>query len=200
MYVSGDSSDISAIYLGMGAVLVKLSRFDEAREAYENGLAMNERLYGADNSYRMYFVNGLGKVAEGSGDLEAAASWYEDAKRLAMRDMPGSANLAFALSSVGRVSMLRGDFDSALQPLRTARQIFEEKLPDHWVLGDVKWRLGLCLVESGQSADAEPLILAGAEIVENQWGPDHASTADARAAVARLYETWGKPVKVERTP
>jgi len=196
-YVSGDNSEISAIYLGMGAVLVKLDRLDEAREAYENGLAMNERLFGADNSYRMYFVNGLGKVSEGSGDLEAAASWYAEAKRLAVRDMPGSANLAFASSSVGRVNMKRGKFESALQPLQTAMQIFEETLPNHWALGEVKWRLGSCLAETGRLVEGESLILEGLEVVENQWGADHQNTLDARAAVTRLYETWGKPVRAE---
>ena len=191
-YVSGDNSEISAIYLGMGAVLVKLSRFDEAREAYENGLAMNKRLFGADNSYRMYFVNGLGKVSEGSGDLEAAASWYEEARRLALRDMPGSASLGFASSSVGRVKMLRGEFESALQPLQIAKRIFEEQLPNHWALGEVKWRLGSCLAETGRLVEGESLILEGLEIVENQWGADHQNTLEARAAATRFYEIWRK--------
>lgn len=197
-YIAGDHSTISPIYLGMGSVLAKLDRYDEAREAYAIGLAMNERLFGADNSYAMYFVNGLGKVAEARGDLEVAVIRYEEARRLALRDMPGSANLAFATANVARVNQLNSQCDSALPHFRTALEIFEEKLPKHWALGEVKWRLGYCLVESGDFAEAEPLILAGFETVEGQWGPDHESTSDARAAAAWLYETWGKPAQAER--
>lgn len=197
-YIAGDDSSISAVYLGMGNVLAKLDRLDEAREAFETGLAMNERLFGADNSYAMYFVNGLGKVAMARGNLEEAADRYEQARRLAERDMPGSANLAFATANVAWVNVLQEEYEAALTPLRAAQRLFEETLPMHWVLGEVKWQLGLCLAETGSLAEAEPLILAGIEIVENQWGPGHKSTDGARAAAVRLYEVWGKPAEANK--
>jgi serine/threonine-protein kinase len=197
-YIPGDDSSISSIYLGMGNVLAKLDRLDEANDVFANGLAMNERLFGADNSYAMYFVNGLGKVAMARGDLEEAAARYEEARRLAERDMPGSPNLAFATANVAWVNVLQEKYESALTPLRAAQQLFEETLPMHWVLGEVKWQLGLCLAETGSLAEAEPLILAGIEIVENQWGPEHKSTGGARAAAVRLYEAWGKPAEADK--
>ncbi|MBT8100901.1 MAG: tetratricopeptide repeat protein, partial [Gammaproteobacteria bacterium] len=178
-------------------VLNALERFDAASDAYKAGLAMNERLFGEDNSYALYFVNGLGKVAEARGDLETAVSYYSESRRLIVRDMPESPNLAFVTANIGKVHMLQGDFESALPLYRSALKIFEEKLPNHWARGGVSWRLGLCLVETGNYADAEPLILAGIEIVENQWGPDHELTQSAREAAARLYGASDKPGQVD---
>lgn len=196
-YISGDSSEISPIYLGMGSALSKLDRLDEAFEAYQTGYEMNERLYGPDNSYNMYFVNGLGKVAETRGDLESAESHYREAMHLIVRHTPESPNLAFATANVAKINTLQGRYDLAIPYYRKAAGILEQSLPTHWALGDVKWRLGRCLVETGDYAEAESLILSGIDIVANQWGGDHEITANARSAAALLYESWGKPDKAQ---
>ncbi|HNP35240.1 MAG TPA: serine/threonine-protein kinase [Woeseiaceae bacterium] len=190
--ISGDSSEISPILLGMGSVLTKLGRQDDALRAYEEGYAMNERLYGADNSYNMYFANGLGKLAEVNGDLETAIQRYSEARRLVALHTPYSPNMAFAEAGLARVYALQGRYDLAIPMFRSALQIFTERLPSHWLRGDTKWRLGLCLVETANYVEAEALILDGLLVVEEQWGHDHQNTADARSAAVRLYEKWGK--------
>ena len=192
-FVSGDSTDISPIYLGMGSSLTKLGRHQEAHDIYRQGYDMNERLFGPDNSYNLYFANGLGKVAEASGDLETAAARYEEARKLVMLHTPDSPNLAFATANVAKVHTLNGRYDLALPHYRAAEKIIREKLASHWILGDVRWRLGRCLVEAGEFAEAERLILNGLEIVTRQWGDDHETTTNARAAAATLYERWGRP-------
>jgi serine/threonine-protein kinase len=196
-FKSGDSSLVSPIYLGMGSVLNKLGRYDEAFETYQAGYDMNDRLYGAGNSYNLFFVNGLGKVAEARGDLDNAMANYEESRRLIVAHTPESPNLAFANANVGKVHSLQGRFDLALPFYRTAEEIMREKLPGHWKLGEVRWRLGRCFAEAGDFDAAEPLILDGIEIVTVQWGPDHESSRNARAAAVRLYESWEKPEKAE---
>jgi tetratricopeptide (TPR) repeat protein/tRNA A-37 threonylcarbamoyl transferase component Bud32 len=195
-HIIGDSSEMSPIYLGLGSVLIGLGRPDEASEAYETGYAMNERLYGADNSYNLFFANGLGKVAETRGDLQTASARFEEARRLIVKHVPDSPNLAFATANIARLHVLQGDHAGALTHFESAAAIFEEKLPAHWALGDVRWRWGQCLTEIGRYAEAEPLILSGIEIVEEQWGRDHTTTAQARAAAVQLYTAWGKPERV----
>ena len=194
-FVSGDSSDISPVYLGMGSSLTRLGRHQEAYDIYLEGYEMNERLFGPGNSFNLYFANGLGRVAEARGDLETAARQYEEARNLIMIHTPDSPNLAFATSNVAKVHALQGRYDLALPHYQAAEQILAEKLATHWVLGDVRWRLGRCLVEAGEFADAERLILDGIDIVTKQWGDAHEVTSSARAAAALLYEKWGKPDK-----
>ncbi|MFK7831335.1 MAG: tetratricopeptide repeat protein [Congregibacter sp.] len=191
-HIPGDSSIISSIYLGMGSALNQLNRYDEAAEVYLSGLRMNERLFGAENSYALYFINGLGKIAQNRGDLERALSRYIEAQRLTLKYMPESPNLAFATANIGKVHRLRGQYRTALPFLRAALKIFDTKLPEHWARGDVMWQLGLCLVETGRYEEAEPLILAGIESVENHWGPAHETTTNAREAAVKLYTALGQ--------
>lgn len=198
-HITGDSSEISPIHLGRGTALTSLNRLDEAYDAYQTGYAMNDRLYGPANSYNLYFANGLGKVAEARGDLATAAARYDEARGLIVRHTPDSPNLAFAIANVAKVHALQGHHELALPYYETAAAILEDKLPAHWALGDVKWRWGQCLTETGNYAQAEPLILAGIEIVENRWGPEHENTANARAAATSLYKAWDKPDQVLST-
>jgi tetratricopeptide (TPR) repeat protein len=194
-FVTGDSTEISPVYLGMGSSLTKLGRHDEAHDIYLEGYEMNERLFGPDSSINLFFANGLGSVAEARGDLEAAARRYEESLKLIKMHTPESPNAAFAISNMARVHTLKGQYDLALPLYRDAEQIFSEKLATHWLLGDVRWRLGRCLVETGEFSEAEQMILDGIDIVAQQWGDDHEVTTNARAAAATLYERWGQPEK-----
>ncbi len=185
-YQSGDSSQISPVYLGMASALRRLGRLDEAADAYRAGYDMNERLYGPGNSYNLYFANGLGKVAEARGDLEDAESRYREATALILRHTPESPNLAFAEANVAKTLALRGQCERAIPHYRTAAEIFERHLPEHWALGDVQWRLGRCLVETGDYGEAGALIRTGLATVADHWGDEHEFTAQAREAAALL--------------
>lgn len=196
-HFSGDHSSISPLYLAMGSALVGLERLDEAYDAFETGYAMNDRLYGQDNSYNMYFANGLGKVAEARGDLEVAGARYDEARRLIVLHTPDSPNLAFAIANIAKVYTMQDRYDLALPQYEIAAGIFEEKLPTHPALGDIRWRWGHCLAMLGDLEAAEPLILSGIKSVEEQWGTEHEVTASARAAAVALYESWDKPEKAK---
>lgn len=195
LFYDGDHSEFTEILLGMGSTLKNLGRLDEATETYETALNMNTRLYGPDNSYNLYVVNGLGLVELDRGRYEPAISRFEDSVRLIKLHTPNSPNLAFALANIGKANALRERYDLAIPAYRQAVDVFEARLPDHWVLGDAKWRLGRCLVMTGQYQEAEELIVSGVKVVEDQWGADHERTKEARAAALLLYETWAQPDK-----
>ncbi|MGI9262547.1 MAG: tetratricopeptide repeat protein, partial [Woeseiaceae bacterium] len=195
VFFDGDHSEFTEILLGMGSTLKNLGRLDEATEMYQKALDMNTRLYGPDNSYNLYVVNGLGLVELDRGRYESAILRFEDSVRLIKLHTPDSPNLAFALANAGKANALRERYDLAIPAYRQAADVFESRLPDHWVLGDVKWRLGRCLVMTGQLEEAEALIVSGLETVEGQWGVDHERTREARAAALLLYEKWARPDK-----
>lgn len=192
-FVSGDSADISPLYLGMGAALTSLDRFEEAQDYYLRGYEMNERLFGPDSSINLYFANGLGKVAEERGNLATAAQRFEEARALIEMHTPDSPNLVFALANIAKIEMIQNRYDSAIPVYRDAEAIASEKLASHWLLGEVRWRLGRCLIESGEFAEAERLILSGLDILKDSRGSDFVASVNARAAAALLYDRWGRP-------
>ena len=187
-HFEGDSSEITEVLLGLAATLKNQGKLDEAEEAYVSAFEMNDRLYGPDNSYNLYVVNGLGLVAQERGQYDLAIDRYENAIRLIEMHTPGSPNSAFAYANIGKANMLRDRMDLAVPALRNAEAIFESRLPGHWLLGEVRWRLGRCLLDTGDYAEAERLIVSGAEVLEERWGSDHKLTRDAQAAAALLHE------------
>lgn len=195
LFYEGDHSEFTEILLGMGSTLKNFGKLDEATEVYEKALNMNTRLYGPDNSYNLYVMNGLGLVELDRGLYESAISRFEDSIRLISLHTPDSPNLAFALANIGKANALRERYDLAIPAYRQAADVFESRLPGHWVFGDVKWRLGRCLAMTGQYEEAEKLIVSGLETVEGQWGADHERTTEARAAALLLYDKWARPDK-----
>jgi len=189
----GDNADNPGVLLALGATLNKLKRSDEAIAVYERTLAMNERLFGPENSYNLYIYNGLGKVATDLGDFDTAITRYKEAIRLLVLHTPDSPNLGRAEANLGNVYMLDGRYDLALPVYREALAILQSRIPDHWFLGEVEWRLGRSLFETGDYAKAEALILSGIDTITAQWGKDHDGTREAHAAAVELYTAWGKP-------
>jgi len=187
------------VFLAMGSVLSSLGRNDEATDSYERAFAMNERLFGPDNRFNLFIVNGLGKVAEAEGDYELAAERYAEARRLTAMYFPDHPNLGIATSNLGKAHMLSGHYDLALPLYREAVDILGRKLPDHWMLGGMRARLGLCIVETGGDLEeAETLILFGVDRLMAQWGRDHEATSSAFAAAVTLYEAWDRPTEADK--
>ena len=196
LYYEGDHSEITEILLGLAQTQANSNKLEAADETYQTAFAMNDRLFGPDNSYNLYIMSGLGKLAEQRGEYDLAIFRFEETIRLINLHTPQSPNLGIAHAYIGRVNMRLEKYDSAIAAYREAVAILEKGLPDHWLLGDVRWRLGRCLIETGQFEEAESLILTGINTLENQWGADDQRTIDARAAAALLYESWGRPEKI----
>ena len=140
-----------------------------------------------------YVVHGLGTIARDRGQYDLAVARFNDALRLIEKHTPGSPNRAFAYANVGRTNMLRQRSDLAIPALQDAIAVLESRLPEHWLLGEVRWRLGQCLLETGDYEEAEQLILSGIAILEERRGSDHKLTSEARAAAALLYQSWARP-------
>lgn len=189
-----DHGEFSEVFTAMGSVLNGLGRHDEATEIYERAFAMNERLFGPDNANNYFVVNGLGKVAELKGDYATAAIHYKEAVRLNVMQFDDHPNLGISKANLGNAYMFSGRFDLAVPAYREAVDIIGRHLPEHWMLGDMRWRLGHCIVKSGGDyAEAEPLILEGIDTLTAQWGKDHPRTRAAIDAAAELYQAWDRP-------
>jgi serine/threonine protein kinase/tetratricopeptide (TPR) repeat protein len=62
-----------------------------------------------------------------------------------------------------------------------------------WLAAEVASRYGDCLRRQAKFAEAEPILVAAAQGVEQAVGSPPWGSAVARKRVAELYEAWGKP-------
>ncbi|UCE61539.1 MAG: serine/threonine protein kinase [Phycisphaerales bacterium] len=128
------------------------------------------------------------------GDLvgAAAVSWEGLATRVGESLVPGSSpGAATVLQS--ETLMAEGRFGEAAALLRGCLAMRQQALPQgHWLISDVMSRLGGAMTAGGKFAEAEPLLLAGYEgLNEKPWvAADHKRRATER--IVRLYESWGK--------
>lgn len=74
------------------------------------------------------------------------------------------------------------------------RELAERTCPaGNWLVGVVNKEHGACLRELGRFADAEPLLLRGAQILADAVGDADARTQKAIAELVLLYEAWPRP-------
>lgn len=190
----GDHGEYSEVFLAMGSAYTSLKRYDEAIQIYERAYAMNDRLFGPDNRRNLFIVAGLGKVAEAQENYAIAIDHFQNAIRMTATYFPDHPNLAIATANLAKIYTLQNRFDVALPLYREAADVMTRKMPGHWALGDVNWRLGLCIVKTGGDLEeAEQLILSGIDSVSGQWGPAHERTVDARESAVQLYTALGRP-------
>jgi tetratricopeptide (TPR) repeat protein/tRNA A-37 threonylcarbamoyl transferase component Bud32 len=86
------------------------------------------------------------------------------------------------------------DPKAAARLLEDCRKALEVPLwRGDWLAAEVASRYGDCLRRQGKFAEAEPILVAAAQGVEQAVGSPRWGSAVARKRVAELYEAWGKP-------
>lgn len=88
----------------------------------------------------------------------------------------------------------QGRREDALANAARMRELAERSCPEgNWLIGVVNKEHGACLRDLGQFADAEPLLLRGAQILEAAVGAGDQRTQKVFAELVLLYEQWQKP-------
>ena len=194
-----EHSEIGPVLLGLGSALLNSGKHDDATAAYDRAFALNENLYGPDNPRNMYIVNGLGKVAQAQGDHDVAAKHFAEAGRLVKLHFgDDNSNFGITRKNLAEAYRLSQRYELSVPMYREALSRMEKHIPDHWYVGDTRWRLGSALTEMNRFEEAEALILSGIDIVSNQWGLGHESTRSAYAAAVTLYERMGKSEEAKK--
>ncbi|MFK8029107.1 MAG: tetratricopeptide repeat protein [Gammaproteobacteria bacterium] len=179
------------LYLGMARSLAGLERYDDALKIYQQTFDANERLYGKDYIYNLYIVNGMSAVALAKNDFPQALELQNEMLRMSHKYMPESPIIGKGMLYKARIYQLSGQCELAIPVFRKALAIFAERLPDHSVVGEAKYRLGACLGQFGQDEEAEALLIEGLDILKTHLKPDHKDVADAKASVEAFYEARG---------
>ena len=186
------------LYLGMARSLASLERYDEALEIYQRTFDANERLYGEDYIYNLYILNGMSAAVEAQGDYVQATEWQNEVLRMTRKYMPESPMVGRSLFYGGRIYHRSGRCELAIPAFRQALSVFAERLPNHSVVGQAKWRLGACLGRFEQNDEAEALLLEGYDILTSHLKPDHQNVLDARKGIVAFYQSLGDEDKAAR--
>jgi len=121
----GDVESMAAARAELGYVDFLRARYDRAERLLEQVLAPGE----ASPSARAKAMTYLGAVESDRSDYPRAVALLDGAIR-ASHAVGEPRRAAFGLSMLGRVSLLRGDLDSAEEHLRTAVEVAEA---EHWL-------------------------------------------------------------------
>ncbi len=170
-----DSEVLMDAWNELGIIFFRLSRYDEARTAYEKGLALARRLFGDESIEVARFNNNIGLTL---GD-ERALPWYERAVRIlqhtgdtvSMEAVVFHFNLATAWYNAGKLRKSVAGLRSTLRLL----EALPDAAPGNIAL--VKNNLSVALQNLGEREEAMRMLLETRDLYESAFGPDHPQTA-----------------------
>ena len=183
-------------YYNLGQVAIEQARLKDARDYYEKALATSNALNPEGSADEMYMRNGLAFVLRDLGDHEGAILEYRLGLAAGEKFLgPSHPTVAIIMYNLGAALLKKEGCPTALPMLRRSLTIVIEKTPDHPVVDAIRLDLGTCLVDLGELAEAEQVLLRSYESLAAASEPIRSRVASAATALARLYERWNAPAK-----
>ncbi|MEY4933490.1 MAG: hypothetical protein RLZZ403_1810 [Pseudomonadota bacterium] len=167
--------------------LYQQGSLEEAGPLFQESLALLNRVVGAQHPDTIRVSGSYGRFLQRSGRYAEA----EEALRgvlLRQVELRGEEDYEVAYDRVNLALLLEetGDLAGAEAELRTARRIFEAKLPaDHQYLASALTALGRVLANTGRGAEARPLLSRALSIWKDQLPEGHPQIALTSTALAR---------------
>ncbi len=196
-----ESLRAAASLYGLGTIKSYHGEFDQAEPLLRRALAI--RLQGLDSEHPRVadILNTLGRVLLAKGRLEEAEACYRRSLNIRIKRY-GNNHIRVARSKTGLAAVLlaRGDVESAGREIAEALEIFPQPEPgskDSFSAADAKGVWGDYLAAVGRYAEAESILLESYRIIRDHHGDESAFTQKARRRLVELYESWGKPAKLQ---
>ncbi len=162
-----------------GLYLKGRAQFAEAKEMFEQALAIDEAAYGPDHPDVAIDVNNLGLILKDLGDLEGAKKMFE--RSLAIDEAaygPDHPQVAIYVSNLGLVLQDLGGLEDAKKMHERSLAIGEAVYgPDHPQVAIYVNNLSLVLQDLGDLEGAKKMFERSLAIDEAAYGPDHPTVA-----------------------
>ena len=184
----------------MGTVYRFLGEPEKALPHLERAVALRRRELGEDDPSTLNSLHNLCDVLYAQGQLDAAETLGRQVLEC-RRKKPRSEEIGIARSCalLGLILTDKGKLPQAEALLREALGGFIVGLPErHWRTASVQSSLGCCLMAQGRYADAEPLLLAACQALQDRKVSPRVHMRKTFDHVVRLYEAWGKKDKAEK--
>jgi eukaryotic-like serine/threonine-protein kinase len=194
-----DHPDVAFTMQALGVLLDERGRYPEAEKTLRDALALQRRLLGPEHPDVATTITNLGNTLLHAGRVADADAAYAEALPLARKAFgEDTTDVAAILAGQAEAAERRGRLAEGERLARQSLEIREKRLgKEHADTADSLVILGRIVAASGRLAEAEEPLLRAVAIVEAQKGLE-AKRRDARAALVRLYEKWGRPEDAAR--
>ncbi len=162
-----------------GEYLLVRAEFEKAKDGFARALELAEDAGGFDHFEVGEYVNNLGCVLRGQGDLAGAKAAFERAIRIAEANSgPNQREVAISVNNLGTILRDLGDLAAARAASERALGIDEAIFgPDHPKVATDVNNLGKVLQELGDLPGAKAAFERALKIDEASFGPDHPEVA-----------------------
>ncbi len=184
----------------LAALYRKEGKYPEAEALFIKTLDIRRRVAGKDHPNTLAAMNNLAMVYRLERKYTEAEALFRDVRDARGRAL-GNNNPSTLYSAVllGLVQLQEQKYQEAENTLRPALDGYQAARLDTWQRFHGESVLGAALAMQKRFAEAEPLLLSGYEGMKHARGAmpveDRPLLTDAREAIARLYEDWGKSAK-----
>ncbi len=163
----------------VGQCLFKTARYEQARVALDQSLAIAYRIYGEENPRVSAIANNLGRVLLRLGELGGARQSLEWALHLDERTYGAThPHVAEILNNYGLCLARLEEKDLAREQFERALRIYEEKLgPSHPNVASILNNLGYLKMLAGELEGAWEMLQRALGSAHGAYGPNHPDVA-----------------------
>ena len=194
-----DNPETVSILENLGGALLAQKRYDEVLAILGEVLEIRRAKLGADSPQVTRTMLNMATTHMMAGHIEAADAGFVAALPRFRAERGDDPDVAITLSNIGLLRAKEGRTADAEDFYRQALAIEVRKLPaTHPMLARNRLWLGQLLVDRGQYAEAEQLIVAAKDGFEQSKGKASEDVRISQDWLAKLYDKWGKPDEAAR--
>jgi len=182
---------LASVLNNLGRMYQKEHRYSEARDLYQRSAKIIEASLGADHLNILTPLRNLATLAYQSGELDEAAALFERVRLGYEKSFgPRTPYLVFPLYRLATIRLDRGDPEGAEPLLRQVLELGRNEGTSRFPqIVRPRIDLGRCLTQLGRYAEAEEILQLNIE----EGDLDYGSALRTHEALAKLYDTWGRP-------
>ena len=183
----------------LASVLQDTGNNEEAEQLYRHVLTLRRKLYGEEHPKIATTMHNLATLLRDKGDYEEAEALFRQSLTM-RRKLLGNEHpeVGSSLYSLAVLLYLKGEYSESEKTQREALDTYRKALkPYHWMIHRSRSALGACLIKLQRYHEAEEQLLAGYAGLKATMGDQHAQTQKAVSYLIELYDSWGRPEKVD---
>jgi serine/threonine protein kinase/tetratricopeptide (TPR) repeat protein len=191
--------DLILSMANLASVCQDARKYDEAEQLYRETLTLRRKLLGEDHPKLAVTMNNLATLLRDQGKYDEAESLFRQSMALRRKHLgENHAEVGSSLYNIATLLSLQGQHAEAEKMYRQAIEVYQKSLtPDHWLIHRSRSSLGASQTKLKRYREAEAELLTAFAGLKAALGDEHLQTQKAVSHLIELYDSWGKPEKVD---